>query len=82
MTMYGQPGVFLTVDRDGWTKAIQLSIGVDDENGNGHGYRIAGPKYNGSSKSLIRHRLSIRDITEIEQYLAKAKTLLAAGASS
>ena len=59
--------VYLCVDQDGWTKGLQLSIG--DDNG---GFRIAGPKYNGSGKSLIKHKLTERDIAEITAYLKKA----------
>lgn len=72
-----QPGVYITVDRDGWTKGIQVSIESVDEDGGGHGFRIAGPKYNGSSTTLVRHRLGSRDIAEIERYLTRAKSDLA-----
>lgn len=64
--------VFLTVDRDGWTKGIQISIGTADS-----GYRIAGPKYNGSSASLVNHRLSERDIREIQTFLDLARAQVA-----
>lgn len=56
--------VYLSVDQDGWTEGFQLSIGDD-----GGGYRIAGPKFNGSSKSIIRHALSDRDVRELRAYL-------------
>lgn len=59
--------VFLTVSRDGWTKGFQLS--VDDDNG---GYRIAGPKFNGSSEVVMRHALSERDARELRLYLDRA----------
>lgn len=62
--------VYLCVDQDGWTGGIQLSI--DDESG---GYRISGPKFNGSSKRLKRHRLTERDCSELERYIAKARAL-------
>lgn len=39
--------VTIDVSRDGWTDGVQLSIG--DDNG---GYRLAGPKFNGSSETL------------------------------
>lgn len=54
----------LSIYKDGWTGGIQLSIG--DKNG---GYRIAGPKFNGSGKPLLEHRLTERDAKEIRYYL-------------
>jgi hypothetical protein len=69
-------GVFISIDQDGWTKGIQLSIGTED-----HGYRIAGPKFNGSSKTLKKHALDARDIAEIESYIKVAKKNLARAAS-
>lgn len=63
--------VYFTVDIDGWTNGYQLSI--NDENG---GYRIRGPKYNGSSKSIIRHNLTERDCNELALYLRKARRIL------
>ena len=64
--------VFLFVDKDGFSKGFQVSIGTDDG-----GYRIAGPKYNGSSKSLIKHELDERDVAEIKKYLDKVAPLTA-----
>jgi hypothetical protein len=74
-------GVYIKVDRDGWTKGLQLSIDVVDEKGGGHGYRLAGPKYNGSSASVMAHRLSERDIREIQSYLDLARTAIAKSAA-
>jgi hypothetical protein len=71
------PGIYITVDKDGWTKALQLSIDCVDADGGGHGYRLAGPKYNGSSAPVMRHRLGARDIEEIQRYLDRAKAALA-----
>jgi len=60
--------VHLTVSKDGWTNGFQLSI--DDEYG---GYRLAGPKFNGSSETIFKLPLdSERDIKEIRSYLNKA----------
>lgn len=56
----------IDVDKDGWTKGLQLSIG--DDSG---GYRLAGPKFNGSSKPVLRAELDERDAREIRAYLAK-----------
>lgn len=59
------PKVQLQVDRDGWTGDIQLNIG----NPQGGGYRIAGPKYNGSSENILTVTLTERDAKEIRAYL-------------
>lgn len=59
----------MDVDRDGWTKGIQLNIAELDENNSGWGYRLAGPKYNGSSKNLLRVELDERDAGEIRKML-------------
>lgn len=64
--------VCFTVDRDGWTDSLQLSIGDDDG-----GYRLAGPKYNGSSKSLLRRPLTARDCNELEAYIKQAREAIA-----
>lgn len=57
----------LSIYKDGWTGGIQLSIG--DKNG---GYRIAGPKFNGSGKPILEYRLTDRDAKEIRYYLDRA----------
>ncbi|MFF5778111.1 hypothetical protein ACFY7Y_14320 [Streptomyces virginiae] len=67
----------MDVDRDGWTKGLQLNIAELDENNQGWGYRIAGPKYNGSSKNLLRVELDERDAAEIRTMLDKAFPLAA-----
>lgn len=51
---------------------LQLSINVEREDGCGHGYRIHGPKYDGSSKTLLRHYLTERDVSELRVYLTHA----------
>lgn len=61
--------VFISVDRDGLTGALQLSIDLERPDGTGHGYRLAGPKFNGSSKKVFRHQLGGRDVQEIRSYL-------------
>lgn len=60
--------VVLHVDKDGWTGGLQLAIGHKD----GGGYRIAGPKYNGSSERLVTKILDERDAQEIRTYLDEA----------
>lgn len=60
--------VYFTVDRrsDGY---LQLSIGNDDG-----GYRIAGPKYDGTSVTLLKHEISKRDIDTIRAFTRKRRT--------
>lgn len=57
----------IEVWRDGWTKGIQVSVAD-----NNSGYRLAGPKFNGSGKRLTRHRLTARDAAEIRRILDRA----------
>ena len=61
--------ITIEVSRDGWTRGLQVSINLLDEDGNGHGYRIAGPKFNGSSKALLTETLDAGDAEEIRRYL-------------
>ena len=59
----------ISVDQDGVTNGIQISVNVEDEKGGGFGYRLAGPKYNGTSKTLLKHVLTEWDAEEIRSYL-------------
>lgn len=61
--------VVLDVDRDGWTQNLQLNIVTLNENNSGMGFRLAGPKYNGSSTNLLRAELDERDAAEIREAL-------------
>jgi hypothetical protein len=61
--------ITLEVDRDGWTNGIQLSINRLNEEGVGSGYRLAGPKFNGSGKTLLTRTLDQRDADEIRTCL-------------
>ncbi|MFI0822272.1 hypothetical protein ACH4TX_42135 [Streptomyces sp. NPDC021098] len=61
--------IVIDVCKDGWTGGLQLGISQLDENGTGTGYRLAGPKYNGSQKRLLKHTLDERDAEEIRGYL-------------
>jgi hypothetical protein len=61
--------VWMAVTEDGWTGGVQLSISRLDAAGTGHGYRIAGPKFNGSGRSLLRRELTEDDAQEIRRYL-------------
>lgn len=58
---------FLAVSRDGWTGQLQLSI--EDENG---GFRLKGPKFNGSSETLLKAEIDERSAERIRQYLDQA----------
>lgn len=62
--------IYISVDQ-GSHGGLQLSIGVENADGGGHGYRIFGPKYDGAGKRLARHYLSARDADEIKSYLKK-----------
>lgn len=55
----------LHIDQDKSTGEIQVSI--HDASG---GYRLAGPKYVGNSRSLLTHVLDKRDLREILTYLS------------
>ena len=57
------------VSRDSWTGKLQLAISKLDDDGVGDGYRLAGPKFNGSSVDLLTCKLSERDAREIRAYL-------------
>nr|BFD90691.1 hypothetical protein KitaXyl93_20510 [Kitasatospora sp. Xyl93] len=61
--------LIIEVCRDGWTKKLQINIAKVDKNGCGHGYRLAGPKFNGSSTGLLKTELDERDASEIRSYL-------------
>ncbi len=70
--MTDRPRIVIDVDRDGWTKRLQLNVAKLDADGHGWGYRLAGPKYNGSSTNLLRCELTARDAAKIRQYLDEA----------
>ncbi|SOD80017.1 hypothetical protein SAMN06272781_6826 [Streptomyces sp. 1222.2] len=61
--------VVFEVSKDGWTGGLQLGISELDENGGGHGFRLAGPKFNGSSKTLLKYEVTERDADEIRKFL-------------
>lgn len=64
--------VTLEVSRRSTPGGLQLSINLKGE----HGYRIAGPKFDGTGTVLLEHVLNARDIDEIRSYLAIAKRAL------
>lgn len=61
---------FISVDRRECDGALQIAIAIEDDDGSSHGYRIAGPKYDGRGKTLLKHYISERDVSEIRSYLA------------
>lgn len=63
--------ITIDVSKDGVTGRLQVSINEVDEKGGGHGYRLAGPKFNGTSTQLIEAELDQRDADEIRGYLDK-----------
>lgn len=71
MTETPKPRIVMDVCRDGWTKGLQLGISALNADG-GRGFRIAGPKYNGSQKRLLSTDLDERDAREIRKYLDEA----------
>lgn len=56
--------VTINVDRDGWTGLLQVSIGNDR-----HGYRLAGPKYNGSSETLLAADIDAETAERVAQLI-------------
>jgi predicted GIY-YIG superfamily endonuclease len=61
--------VVITIDQDGATGGLQLSIGIEDAEGYGHGDRLIGPKYIGASTNLRRKVLTHYDADRIRCYL-------------
>lgn len=61
--------LILSVHRDGRTRRLQVSLSKLDARGNGHGYRLAGPKFSGSGEPLLECRLGEQDAAEIRRYL-------------
>ncbi len=62
-------GIYISVDQREVGGGLQVSIGRAEKDGSGSGYRIAGPKYDGRGRELLRHKLTQRDRSEIEAYL-------------
>lgn len=68
--------VRISAYQDGWTGRIQIDIGKIHEDGSGSGYRLAGPKFNGSGSRVASVKLGRREIDEIRKYLDVAESLL------
>ena len=62
----------IEVHRDGLTGKLQLAIHQTDENGAGNGYRLAGPKFNGTGETVLTATLDADDAAEIRRYLDAA----------
>jgi hypothetical protein len=65
--------VSLEVFRDGLTGGIQLQIGDERT-----GYRLGGPKFNGSGERLLRVAITPQVATELRRWLDKVDTPAAA----
>ena len=62
----------IEIHRDGLSGKLQLGIHQTDENGAGHGYRLAGPEFSGSGETMLTRTLDERDAEEIRRYLDTA----------
>lgn len=49
-----------------WNNRYGLQLAVEDDTG---GYRIAGPKFDGTGKKVLGHEVTDRDAKEIRAYL-------------
>ncbi|GHG15369.1 hypothetical protein ACFFSH_39365 [Streptomyces filamentosus] len=72
--MTEQPARRLTVTLDSASRdrefpVHQISLNAVDDEGNGHGYRLMGPKYAGRSRNLLTADLDERDANEIRALL-------------
>lgn len=61
--------VTIEVSRDGWTKGYQVAIWENVGPLADTGYRLGGPKFNGSSKLLLKSDLNQRDADQIRRIL-------------
>ena len=52
---------------------VQVSISDLDDNGAGDGYRLLGPKFDGTSRLLAKHELDERDAAELERFAKKVR---------
>lgn len=57
---YSSEHVVLIVSRDGWTQGHQLSIHTESG-----GFRLCGPKINGSSTVILKYHLDRAGIREL-----------------
>ena len=64
---------YISVDRRETDGSIQISIGKEEEDGSGIGYRMAGPKYVGDSKTILKHYITKNDVHYIRAYLRGVK---------
>ncbi len=68
ITQPNTPKTYLALYQDGWTKGYQLAM--EDETGSG--FRLAGPKFNGSGKIIQRCEIDARAADEIRTYLDRS----------
>jgi hypothetical protein len=68
---YTGQGIYFSIDENGRGQ-LQLAI----NNPRGSGYRIYGPKYDGTGRTLHIHPLGKRDIDELRSYLDAAEARL------
>lgn len=61
--------VTIQLDRCNVTGGYQLSIGSENAEGYGHGYRIFGPKFIGDSTSIRKMTIDKRTADAIRGYL-------------
>ena len=66
--------ISISVWRDRFSNAMQLSIDAENEQGFGTGYRIAGPTFIGDSELLMKKTIKPRDAKEIRHYLDQVLT--------
>lgn len=61
--------IYIAVDRRENDGQFQLAIGLHDDGKGGHGYRLCGPKYDGTGTNVLHHVLTERDVEVIRTYL-------------
>jgi hypothetical protein len=61
--------VTIELGKSGTTGGLQLSINAYEEDGTGDGYRLFGPKFDGTSLPIVSTQLTRRDVQEIRSYL-------------
>ena len=67
-----KPGIFISLGMEGLTGGYQLSINEVDKNGDGTGYRLAGPKFSGCGHEIMKTRIDKRAAKELIKYAEKA----------
>lgn len=60
-------GLYIEISRDAWTNGVQISV-----NDNDGGYRLSGPKFNGSQSIIAKAVLGKYERAELRKYLDRA----------